>query len=223
MPQEYGKRVWSGDRTTVAEAKAKYESDPEGELIPLAVVLYSFRDKKHCANELLALRPQIIEYAINYAKKPHNDDAPKTQADKADVLATHLEWMSRRSELSIEEQQETAYEARRMCQHGIHVLHVAREKPGHTLCLLWLTFARLCINEKQFSRAREYLTEVETSVVYIADANQQARVCRKLGFLYRKCHSFFHGLDWGIGACLVPKTPWAVRLKSIAALLGVDA
>jgi hypothetical protein len=223
MAQEYSKRVWEGDPTTVAEAKAKHESDPAGQLIPLAVALYSFRTNQHFANELLALRPQIIAYAVEYTKKPLNDDSPKARANKSDVLSTYLEWMSRRSELSEEDQADTAYEARCVCQHGILTAQEVLEQTDHTLCLLLLTLAHLDIHEKHFTPARKYLDEVATSARHIADANQKARVYRKLGYLYRKCHQSLLGIKWGIRGCFVPETPPAVRIKSVAALFGLDA
>lgn len=220
-PSLYSKRIWAGDPETVAEARAKYASDPE-QLVPFAVALYSFRRNKIFAKELLSLRPRLIAYAKDYTKVPFNSDSSKVRADKLDVLSTYFEWMIRRPELSGQERTVLYLLALSLCVDGVRL---ASESPltDHTWSLLRLTQARLYIYRRKFGLARDCLDDVAESVEEISDLNQKTRVCRKLGLLYRKSHLFWFGIYWGIRACTIPGVPRAVRIKSIAALLGVDS
>jgi hypothetical protein len=222
MAPNYNERVWAGDPATVAEARATYRSNPEGGLIPLAVALYSFRAKEPFAMELLGLRPQLLARAQDLLGGTAYTEVPKRErADKADVLSTYLEWMTRECDLSDEERDELQKIAIELCKYGMNV--VADElHDHHTWFLLKLTMARLSLAKGWVQAALYDLTLVENQAHYITDANQRARVYRKLGLLYRKCGRHGQGFRWGMRACLVPGVPLAVRAKSVAALLGID-
>lgn len=215
MSQEYGKRIWSGDPTTVAEARARYKADPQAHLIPFAVALYSFRSNKKFTNELLELRPALVDYAQRFMHIPENS---QEYADCADILSTHFEWMIRQPRISSVHRQTLHAWVRFLCEKGAY----ATGRSVHTFCLLKLTETRLYLGEHQYSKAKIALKWAEAKAMQIKDANQRVRVYRKLGLLYRKMHSYIEGYRWGIRACLASDVPTAVRAKSVVALLGID-
>jgi hypothetical protein len=218
MPKEYGNRVWAGDPATVAEARIKYDAHPIGQLLPFAVALYSFRTNKKFADELLWLRSELVTNATNFMRTP----AAQEYQDRADVLSTYFEWMSRQSALSANQRSELHELADQVCEYGIRCASGGRNRGEHTWYLLHLTAARLLINEKNYKEARDMLNRLTLDAPTIKDANQRARVYRKLGFLYRMCMNPLSGFYWSIKACFVSGVPMAVRVKSAAALLGVD-
>lgn len=215
MTTTYGERVWAGDPSTVVEARARYDEDQATGLIPLAGALYSFRFKKELAEELLSLLPQLLVYARSLlAVRKESEE----QADLADVLSTWFEWMSRCGELTRGERVVVLGVAQSVCARGLSI-------PGsrlHTWCLLRLTYARLLYSEKNIPFTRRYLVGTSSFARAIEDANQRARVYRKLGLLFRLAGMPFSGIYWGVRACLVFGVPMQVRAKSAAALLGID-
>src|SRR3569833_1356495 len=95
---DYGTRVWQGDNTTVAEARKRYENNPYGGLIPFATALYSFRQEKQYADELIGLKDELMELAdrdMHVQVLPSDEEFSRKMADRADTVSTHLEWISR--------------------------------------------------------------------------------------------------------------------------------
>src|SRR5438105_4312774 len=120
MAQEHGKRIWAGDLTTVAEARAKYEADHVGQLIPFAVALYSFRTERKFANELIfELHDPLVKYAKRFVSGSREKDIGRSNT--ADVLSTHLEWMSRQPSLLLSERNRLHELAREVCGYGLNI------------------------------------------------------------------------------------------------------
>jgi len=220
---EYGKRVWAGDPKTVAEARTKYQADPEGQLIPFAVALYSFRMNEKFAKELLELRQPLMVRAQEFGQIPQKKLLPHQEhMNLLDVLSTYLEWMSRRKVLSPSERKRLLDTAYRTATYGATLATHQFKASEHVWELLTLTAARTLIGQQNYRGAVRLLNDVVEFAPSIADANQRTRVYRKLGLLYRMRFRFVRGFYWGIRACVVPGVPLAVRAKSVAALLGID-
>lgn len=223
MTQEYARRIWAGDRATVAEARERYRLDRERYLIPFAVVLYSFRTDEQCARELLELRGALLLRARRMLQIGADRlVSPREYANRADVLSTYLEWMGRRGELSREQQAEVLDLAYDVAFRG-QVWAYEPEVEDHTRGLLLLTIARIGLTRRDWRMAEESLARVARMATSVTDANQRVRIYRKLGLLNTRYGRLFRGLYWGIRACVVPGVPMAVRLKSVAAIIGVDS
>ena len=96
-----GRRIWKGDPATVAEARRAYANDPEGQLLPFAVALYSFRRRRQFAEELIAIRGLLLNLAEKFLRSDCNDSHRCTpESDVADVLSTHIEWIARQDGIS---------------------------------------------------------------------------------------------------------------------------
>jgi hypothetical protein len=221
MSKTFGARVWGGDSTTVAEARRLYTQDPDEWLIRYAVALYSFRAKPRFAEELLWLRPPLLKRAQQVLEAAMRGDLALSLANKVDVLSTHLAWMSRQDGLGGSKRREVRAVALRLCEEATSL--IVNVPPGHhTLALIRLTHAELLFEDDEETAGRSYLNGVARKARGITDANQRARVMRKLGALLRRHGRFWRGILWGARACLVRGVPMAVRLKSVAALLGVE-
>jgi hypothetical protein len=216
--KSYTNRVWKGDSTTVNEARDAYQKDAKSGLIPYAVALYSFRANFRFASELLGLRFELLERAATVTV-PDALSADQLQfADQADVLSTYFEWMSRRPELR-EEAAGLRMQARALI---IRALSMTHDPTHHTFYLLALTAVRILLTEGRFLNARQELIWMASHAHQIKDANQRARVYRKMGMLSRACGLGSSGWIWGMRACFVPGAPLNVRAKSVAALFGID-
>jgi len=231
----YRRRMWRGDPLTVAEARRAYRLDPAKGLIPYARALYSFRHKPKCAKGLVELRSELAPYAERYlahvsamrgAQRLRMPDGERhALADTADVLSTHLEWISRQPTVPragpLSGTRLLAL-AEGACEEGIRLCLVDSELArGHTYCLLRLTEAMIRMRQK-----RPLVDEALASAMWgadgLSDPNQKARVCRKVGLILRKRGRSGESLWWGIKACLIPGSTRAVRLKSLAALCGIE-
>jgi hypothetical protein len=222
MKRSFGSRVWAGDRNTVAEAREKYQQDPEAELVPFGVALYSFRNNPRFARELLELREPFLARARGMLQIGADRlMSARDYANRADVLSTYLEWMSRRRELSAEHQEETLGIADTLARRGQERASEL-EVSDHSRALLALIRAYIAVTRRGHLGMALHLDMIAREAVTIKDPNQRARVYRKLGLLYRRCSDFSKGIGWGIRACFVPDVPLAVRLKSAAALFGID-
>jgi hypothetical protein len=140
-------------------------------------------------------------------------------ANLCDVLSTHLEWMTRQGTLNSDEVEKTRRVVKKLCLAGMEC--IGGHKAGaHTLALLYLTSARVCIDEKIDPWGT--LHTVERATRGITDPMQKARVYAKLGYLHRKNWEFLKGYYWGIKALLVPGITRFSRLKCAALLIGYD-
>lgn len=217
----FGAQVWAGKPRTIDQARAKYAADPTT-LVGFASTLYSFRYIPSAAEELLELRLEIVRQANENLVRTAVDESNSLKiANEADVLATVLAWMSRRPELGTTEQQKAHDMAVRLCRHGI-AFASDLEQGHHTPELLRLTLAELRFANGKVDAGQSLLSDVECQVLLIKDAKQRTRVMRKLGALQRRHAQWRRGVYWGIRACTVPGVPMAVRLKSAAALFGIN-
>jgi hypothetical protein len=218
MDQELSRQIWAGDPAAIATSRRLFEADPEGYLMDHAVALYSFRGRQDCVGEFLQLRPLLIENARRTLGITNPRLSAWELAVKIDVLTTHLEWMSRRRELTEREQSDLRKLVIDLCAKGVDYARSARSG-DHTRALLRLTYASaLFVEGLQFS-AVEALKQVESEVVGITDRKQRARVMRKTGMLYRRHVRFWHGLGWGWRAVTLPGIPRSVRVKNLVAIL----
>ena len=218
--RSFKERVWAGDKRTVAEARNRYLADPEDALIGLASVLYSFRYKKRYARELQGLEIEIIRKASEEIGPASVDSRfAKQEIAKLDMLATYLVWLSRRSP-----DPETCLEVASLIgKRGLELtVHAARMGIDvvHSHCLIELTMAQIAILRGDIVEAGRRLDCPFRNVIRITDSNQKARVYRKLGLLHRKIGRRRIGFECGFRA--FSGVPFAVKVKSFAALLGIE-
>jgi hypothetical protein len=220
-------RIWAGDPKAVIAARKKYRTNRHTEFVPFMSTLYSFSSIPELRTELLTHRHRLYARAksIIGADFPDTNPLLRRMADQANVVSTILVWMSQCRELEAEERKEIIRLAFEITQKGVQLEEcIPEELRGHTYCLLLLTATEIVIIlEKPPERypTSKYLKLVSERALHIPDANQRARVYRKLGMLYRKLLNLGPGLYWGLKACFVPTTPLAVRFKSVAALAGL--
>lgn len=219
MTLSESEKIWSGDESVVAVAKDRYFADPHSGLIPYAVVLYSFRHVTECHRSLLWLRAVLMERGEELWKSTQRGDRSLENANLCDVLSTHLQWMTRQGTLNSDERDKTLRTVKKLCLAGMECVS-DKKKGAHTMALLNLTVARVCLREKKEAWGALYI--VENVVVNITDPLQRARVCAKLGYLYRKNWQFLKGYYWGVRALCMHDIPRNVRLKSLALLAGYD-
>jgi hypothetical protein len=226
----HGWRVWHGYASAIAEAEARYLKDPEGELVEYATTLYSFRNRKWCKEALIGLAPKLFAYAKKFLAGELGFTG-KAEKDKADVLSTWMEWMSRQ-DFSAQEQRNFFKMALDMYDYGASLYDCSSKEPwgDASWCLLELTGARLKLAQgpREKGALHGCLGEIRRNMKGIKDANQRVRVYAKLGMLYRSSYTVTYlikGWYWGIRAPLV--RPWLgkdaptlwVRLKACVALV----
>ncbi len=215
-------RTWGGDPHAVATARSAYQLQPSTEnLITLAVALYSFRYIKKFARELDDLRPELVGYAKKFLV-PGGDPEVQSSleiANRAETLASHLAWLSRRRTLW----QTARLEARTLAQELIKAgTGLVQDETHHTPYLLALTSASFYLEDGNRLGALDILRRCSHKAHQVADPRHRARVYRSLGMGYRKIDAWLTGYRWGIRACVVPEVPLAVRAKSLAALVGIE-
>ena len=215
-------RVWQGDPSAVAVAREQYKDNPQTGLIPYAIALYSFRRDTKYAVELMKLR-RDLRFRAAALTNPALTPRGTRIAETADVLSTHLEWISRQTALGDVDRRQAHEAAIDACMYGIEFARSA-SSTDHTLPLLHLTAARLCLNDLRTDHALEHLRYAQSIAARgnISDPRQLVRVYTKLGLLYRKADERVGGVVWGMRAIAVRGVPFNVRLKALAALLGID-
>jgi hypothetical protein len=226
LDSAYRKKVWAGDPSTVKVARANYEKDPEGGLLPFATALYSFRMKPECIKELFGLRPKLEERVIRNIQIQPEASTAERFAVEADLLATYLEWMSRQHGLSESDRYHLRELSKEVVWAGLEVVGLYQQSMSecHTRCLLDLTYFSLLLGTSAQAYGKKFLDDAQKYAPNIEERNQRVRVYCKLGMLYRR-HSWLlkpKGFYWGIRACFVRGVPNMVRAKSVAALFGID-
>jgi hypothetical protein len=219
MVLSFNGRVWSGDPTTVDEARMRYRQDPGGELLPFASVLYSFKHKSACAEELYGLRERLGAKARYLYNNPPVQHDGHQFADQADMLATFLHWIGRASDDLGQRERFMVY-AKKAISEGLGYAPSSGPRM-HTRALLFLTLAAIDLDQGERFNARVNLGCVVELAAEVQDANQRARVYRKLGLLLRKSGSWFEGMRWSIRACWLSGLPRDVRFKNLGGLLGI--
>ena len=218
-------RVWGGDPSTVAEARKAYEQEPEdaARLVKYAVALYSFRSKGRFAEELLVLRPWLLRraWALLKMERPTESEQVRKFANEVDVLSTHLAWVSRQPQLASGVRREAHNIAVELCREGLEILW-KRGMSGHSRLLIGLTRAELFLDDGEEWMARGELIDIEHEIREVQDAKQKVRIMRKLGTLWRRTGSHVRGTEWILRSIFVADVPLAVRLKSVAALFGIN-
>lgn len=217
----FGNRVWRGDPKTVAEARADFEKDPK-HLIRFAVALYSFRRKRRFAQELGGLLSVLMREAEEMLRAPRYEPDAIRFADKADVVSTHLEWMSRFLSLTLQERREIRDLVSKLCSEGVSATLPHDSGRGHTRRLLTLTKVRVLLEQGQRRVAWLFLNGELNTIDRVADPRQRARLYAKAGFLCRKLGRHATGFSLGVRACTVPRIPINVRGKATVALAGID-
>jgi hypothetical protein len=224
---ELGEKIWQGGNTAVREVRKRYnQSYSDENLLAYAVALYSFRRDRKFADELLTLTSQLLSLAEREVVRPSPADRKLYQAiaTRADVLSTHLEWISRQPKVK-SGALTFRNAARRVCEHGIYFATVGGElDTDHTLPLLRLTLAKLYLDQGARPSALRLAEAAQNAVALgdIPDLKQRVRVYAKLGLMYRRCGEFGRGVAWGVRAMLISGVPRNVRLKAIAAFLGIE-
>jgi hypothetical protein len=218
----FGNRVWRGDPKTVAEARANFEKDPKEHLIRFAVALYSFRRKRRFAQELGGLLSTLMREAQEMLGAPCHEPDTIRFADKADVLSTHLEWISRYVSLPKHEREEIYALVSKLCSEGVSAVFPHGTRGAHTRRLLTLTKVRVLIAQRERYLAWTFLRGELLDIHEVEDPRQRARVYAKAGLLCRKLGRHAVGLSLGLRACTVSRVPLNVRGKATVALAGID-
>jgi hypothetical protein len=225
MLKNYGLRVWGGDTTTVAEARAQYFGDSQGHLMTYAVALFSFRYIPQFAREMELIHLSLVGRANALLELASVEENPLERANDVETLSSHLEYLSHRRRLEIRRGLLLG-KAVALCELGLKICseHPLPESGLHTPLLLKLMRFKLYLLTRERSRSyvRRRLTEVIDRAPDVPDPNQRARVYRKIGMVSRKAWAPFQAHYWGVTACCVPGIPLAVRLKSFAALAGIE-
>lgn len=174
---EIAELVWAGKHAEATEAAYRaYKADPEN-LVMYASTLYSARLVGPVHARLEGLADLLIE-KIPTLSKP-------SDADALDVISTVLLWTAENTTTpSLAEK--AALAATEAAQYG---LELAYEEPvtKHAYALLLLTYSQTLFRLKKAGADRAAfaaLRECGERAALILDANQQARVYRKLAYLY---------------------------------------
>lgn len=223
----FSDRVWADDPSTISEARARYEQDPEGQLLPFASVLYSFlhrvKYRRQAARDLYALRESLSARARQLPCCPPapQEAVEERFAAQAEMLATYLHWISRRSpDLGQRERFKNC--ARRAISEGLGYARGTGQK-GHTRALLFLALAAIDLDEGLRLNAGVNLRFAAKLAPGVQNINQRARVYRKLGLLFRRSGAFVEGMRWSIRACRLPGVARGVRKKNLIALCGIGS
>jgi|GEM_PF-2684349 len=229
IDQTFSDRVWRGDRATIDEAWEKYQQG--GNLLPCASVLYSFRHVSRARKKLLSLAKPLRERAEFHIGQIGSKTEFNSLPDLLDMISSYVIWLGDRvpsypERLSL---RRLAWEAATRGERLL-IRHYNFPYNLHTRLLLLLTQVQLLITEELYSEAWVRLREAGGLARDIADANQKARVYRKLGMLYRRAgfsngrpFRMCYGFWWIIRAIFVRGIPLNNRLKSVAALLGITS
>jgi hypothetical protein len=217
-------KIWEGDLSPVERLKKAYEANPEKGLIDYAVVLYSGRKNKSLGHRLIHLRPQLLGMAEALLESPKPEDL--VWLNQAEVIATHLEWISRQESGEIVEDVQTV--ALKLCRlvFKASLDAVGKLKDHHVWSLAGLVLARLYLFSGKVDRilAGQLLDQIAIAAPKILNCNQRVRVYAKLGYLMRHSSGqWFLGVGWGLKAVFIrEKVPFNVRLKALAGLMGID-
>lgn len=219
MNPGYSLRIWLGDHSVVSEVRNDYLQHPIPEhLLQYAMTLYSFRYESVLADELEQLLEELVDLASLWQQVlPMDIRLQETVVDQADMISTYLVWLSARDTLSTEKRELAADAATRLLEKAIR-------SPGarsHTKLLLMLTQVQMQEDTERFAS--------QLNVIYFAikeskidDANQKARVIRKFGILESRVR-WFSGKRAVFHSMVLPGLSKSVRMKSLAALLGVKS
>lgn len=208
----------------VARAQEAWEADPsDRNLLELAVACYSFRSSRRYASMLLSLRGSLRDLAYREMGAAGRSEDVLKRANQADMLATYFEWMSRQESLPVRQREQLSELAGMVCEWCLSWFRAFSlgSRGYHTYALLKLTEARILLEKGDCVGVLKGLKVVSRIAPSIDDANQRARVYRKLGFLWRKNGRWFRGFWWGVRAIFV-SGPLAVKIKSFVALVGID-
>lgn len=219
-----GRQIWGGKYRPGIEAhRLEYEKDPEGTMVSWASALYSGRMIDQYAEELLAHLEETVLPAFTGRGIEEFDADPRKAADKADVLSTVLAWAAQHTNPYHDIYDDFINETFRIAREGKRFAERHYRIGDHTYPLLLLT----CVETShRWGRGQRtfLLDEVIDLVEAIEDPYQKARVYRKLGML---CRRFWYlpvsGIGFGLKAIFMPGLPLAVRAKSVAGLLGIEA
>lgn len=187
--QEIQTKIWDGEYRgpdgAVALHKYRYHKTPKGrrrdrEMICYAVTLYSARRVMNVVPLYKPLLKKLINQIAPLAREGN--------ADALDVLSTHLLWVSGLTHgVSIPDTCEAGIAAGEAAALGLEVSE-GEERGGHTRALLLLTYADICVRNGGKAHSVQYLIEAAFRARHIKDANQKARVYRKLAYLWGRQH-----------------------------------
>lgn len=203
-------RIWRGDKKTIPEMEAKFQSDPVDYLVPFASTLYSFRKNPHCRQRLASLRPQLVSRLMNWA--------PMNGGDEADCLTTYVFWLSENVPLFDAQRSEMQEVVREVC---LSVLTKPDDfQSPHTRALIGLTLAKLAHSNGDSDLFKLAVAYVYNERKKVTDPKQQARVYRGLGMLQKLKGNRRGARAWFMRALNVPGVPFAVHFKTLAAWIG---
>jgi len=221
---ENGRKIWRGKYRAGIEAhRLEHNMDPEGTMVSWASALYSGRMIDRYAEELLVYLEETVLPAFTDRGVEEFDADPRKAADKADVLSTVLAWAAWHTNPSRDVYDDFVNETFRIAREGKRFAEMHHRIGDHTYPLLLLTNVE--ISHRWGGGQRTFLLdEVINLVEAIEDPYQKARVYRKLGMLCRRFGYLpVSGIGFGLKAIFMPGLPLAVRAKSVAGLLGIEA
>ncbi len=226
--RSFGDRVWAGDVGTVAKARRDFlNGDQLKGLLPFACTLYSFRNRPQYVSELCGLRRRLLKHADELVSPDADAYYGSHWADRADMLATYLAWLSLQPAFTRAQRGHLRAVAVRTCERALpRARRLTTTEHAHSYYLLALTYVSLIIGEPD---APALLTAVcRGAPRRVRDRRQKVRIYAKLGLLFRKLEradSRLRGICWGVRAVLSSlawRLPRNVTLKAGGSLLGIE-
>ncbi|MDR3548059.1 MAG: hypothetical protein P4M11_07315 [Candidatus Pacebacteria bacterium] len=217
--------LWAGNyRKAVETLRPGFLADPDENLVAWISALYSARFMPSYRQELLKT---YILTALRRASSPietFSDDALR-MLDVVDVLTTVFEWASRTKHSSVSGTLSKRYRecTRRMLREAEPYLTPEHVPQGHhVMALLRLTRAHLHFQEGRPGEALMDVYEAVRLASSVKDPRQRERIYRKAGILFRLLGKKGMARQYGFQALLIFHLSPGVKLKSIAALFGID-
>lgn len=214
----------------IREARELHLFDAQKHLFSLITALYEYRRKVKYENELLSHRLDLIDLAYGEARRArvllsHNELGPAKLiewAERAELMATILFWMSGRWTLSESECDETRRAALAACE--LYAFPELRLPARHYAKLqIDLTMATvLAALGKRVNDAECCVWNAEIFASDITAARERAAVYRKIGIARRNLGNFEMAVVWGIRACFAWGIPLRDRLESAKKLFDPD-
>lgn len=219
---EIGLLLWKGKYVEAAMLHLEvYGRDPEGECVPFASTLYAGRSHKRIRELLLKF---VVEQLYGYALRLKLHAEPKKFMDRVDVISTIFVWAARQPEVDSATKENLVNVAAALIQEALANEPVLPAAP-HSPLLVMLTRAEIhFMDDTDESVAKGLLDsyEARNRAETVRDPRQRERVLRKAGMLLRHHGRRRAGYAALIAALRVPHTSLAVKVKTLAALIGIE-
>ena len=219
---EVGLLLWKGKYKEAAELHLEaYQRDPERECVPFASTLYSGRSDKRIRELLLSF---TVEHLYDHALRLSLHAMPRKIMDTVDVISTIFVWTARQPEIDSATRENLLNVASLLIEEAL-ANEMRFPYAAHSPLLIMLTRAEIHFMEgTDESVAAGLLDAIEARnrAGSVPDLRQRERVLRKAGMLLRSHGRKRAGYQSLIAALLVPHTSFGVKVKTLAACMGVE-